>query len=82
VRGFLDNIYHRCKKVNGCLLWQGALDDSGYGIVRRGNKVRPVHHIVYTEETGIKVTNYYIKHSCGHRNCVTVSHMIVKHDRE
>lgn len=46
---FEERLWQRVDKTapNGCWLWLGALNGSGYGAVGRDNKVLRVHRVTY-----------------------------------
>lgn len=60
---------------DGCWLWQGAINDSGYGLVTLNGRRTRVHRLVY-ETLVCKIPKHLvIDHLCRVRNCCNPEHL-------
>lgn len=70
----------------GCLLWTGARNSSGYGLIRVHNYPHLVHRVAWELENGPIGDGMTIDHvwarGCFNRNCANVAHMEVVTSRE
>lgn len=71
----LETILARAKPQGGCLVWQGAKRDNGYGVVSYNNKQRSVHAVVWELTSGSALGDLEIDHSCNNRACVLFAHL-------
>ena len=62
---------------SGCLLWQGALNQRGYGLACRNGRTQGVHRLVYEDVYGPIPSGLTIDHLCRVRSCINVRHMEV-----
>lgn len=68
-------------KVPDCMLWQGSLDEKGYGYTKVGRKKVLVHKYValyypeIPEEVRITRTNWYVVQKCGITICIKPTHL-------
>ena len=62
---------------SGCLIWTGALNDSGYGRVKIGYKFRRAHIVAWEQQHGKVPTGQVIDHLCRVRCCINPDHMEV-----
>lgn len=61
---------------NGCVLWQGSLDNSGYGVVFTGGREWKVHVVSYLIfVAGWIEPGLIIMHSCNVRRCYAPEHL-------
>lgn len=60
---------------NGCLLWTGAKQPSGYGYVRRGGKNIRAHRLVWEHMNGPIPAGAHLLHNCDNKLCVNPIHM-------
>lgn len=66
------------KKPDGCWLWTGAVNQSGYGrfsIERRPNRTMVAHRVSYIEKHGDIPEGLCLDHLCRVRNCVNPAHL-------
>lgn len=63
----------------GCLLWTGARNDAGYGIIHDGPWPRRVHSVAWELENGPVpdglVLDHVYERGCRHRHCASVAHL-------
>ena len=75
------NLEHRLfSKVSpcpnsGCWFWCGAINQSGYGLVRGVYKNEAAHRVVYKMVTGSELEDMELHHKCKNRGCVNPSHL-------
>lgn len=61
---------------SGCLLWTGAVNDSGYGIVGWNYRTQRVHRLVYEIANGpIPKEKPFLRHSCDVPSCCNLAHL-------
>lgn len=58
----------------GCLLWQGAKTQAGYGCYDG-----PVHRMIYRYFVGDIPPEHEVHHTCGTRLCVRPDHLVMLH---
>jgi len=59
----------------GCLLWQGPLQDQGYGTITYQGKRWLAHRLFWTQFYGPIPDGLTIDHLCFIRNCVNIPHL-------
>ena len=73
-----QEILDNCTAVGDCLLWNGAITPSGYGVKKVGKRSYTVNRIMLCIETGeIFDFPYDSCHAecCRNRHCVNVNHL-------
>lgn len=74
-----ERVLARSVRAHECLLWSGAKNPKGYGLVSvvtaDGRKNKPVHRVVYEALRGPIPEGMEIDHLCRVRNCVEISHL-------
>jgi hypothetical protein len=68
----LDRYWAKVLPTDGCWLWTGTHDASGYGRFWLDGRSIPAHHVVRTPLHGLQVD-----HLCRTRNCVRWDHLDV-----
>lgn len=64
--------------TQGCLLWPGAMDGGGYGLLNVRGKQMRVHRIVWEHRHNRPVPDgLMVRHDCGTRLCANGSHLLV-----
>lgn len=65
-----------------CILWRGAKNPKGYGLIRegaRGSRMLRVHRVAWELQVGPIPDGLQIDHvkarGCRHRNCVNLAHL-------
>ena len=62
----------------GCIIWIGALNDSGYGRVKVKNKFKRAHRLAWELKNGSIPHGLVIDHTvCQTRCCINLLHMEV-----
>jgi hypothetical protein len=56
---------------SGCLLWTGAINRGGYGVVGVGSRIEYVHRLMYQWFAGPIPDGYQIDHLCRVRHCAS-----------
>lgn len=59
----------------GCWEWQGALDDSGYGVFMVAGKRHRAHRWMYEREIGPIPDGLQLDHLCRNRACCNPEHL-------
>src|SRR5688572_24296125 len=65
-----------CPDLGPCLLWTGALSDTGYGSIKGDDrKTVAAHRFAWEQEHGPIPADLEPDHLCRVRSCVRVAHM-------
>jgi hypothetical protein len=77
-----DNQYRKDAQT-GCWIWQGALDNRGYGLAR-WNKKRTKAHRVSLLRLGHRIEGLFVCHHCDTPSCVNPEHLFTgtHHDND
>lgn len=67
----------RTVRQGPCLIWTGAVKDTGYGAMWDGQRVVRPHRWIYEQAHGPIPAGADIDHICGNRTCCEVSHLRV-----
>lgn len=59
----------------GCWIWNGAMRNTGYGVMRVGLKVVDVHRAAYTAFLGPIPDKLLVMHRCDVRACCNPEHL-------
>lgn len=61
---------------NDCWIWQGGINNIGYGMMRDGQKMRTVHRVSYEEHNQSSIPSHLIvMHSCDNKLCCNPNHL-------
>ena len=60
---------------SGCIIWLGALNDSGYGRIKIRSRFRRAHRVAWELENGPIPSDLCIDHLCRVRCCINPTHM-------
>lgn len=75
-----ERFYRRVNKTEGCWIWTGKVENSGYGRFQIGGKGSPhvsVHRFAYTLAHGTIPEGMVVMHSCDTPLCVNPAHLSV-----
>lgn len=73
----IEKVLQRVEAVteSGCMIWMGALNDKGYGLVYRNERSLRVHRLVYSYFKGAIPAGLGLDHLCRVRCCVNPDHL-------
>src|SRR5687768_1566985 len=75
-RGSLSvRILAKIVRIDGCWIWQGAIDYGGYGKINVDGKIELVHRVSYTVFNGPIPPGLQLDHLCRNRACVNPAHL-------
>ena len=78
----LDSLKELTQDIDGCHIWQGAVKDNGYGVVRYHNKQEYIHRLMYRLIVGEIPPGTEIDHTCNQRACCNPEHLrVVTHQQ-
>lgn len=68
------------EKFDGCRIWQGAIDDRGFGYAKiGGHQVKvaryvKLYHMERSEEQVLRLKQFRLEPTCGRNICIEPSH--------
>jgi hypothetical protein len=65
----------RSHRVDGCLIWDGAVTTNGYGHMRLAGYDVRVHRLALELATEPRSSRYHALHTCDNRRCIESSHL-------
>lgn len=63
-----------------CKIWPGAVQNNGYGQIRREGKLYLAHRWAYAQATGVSMlslTGQVVRHTCDTRLCIEPDHLVL-----
>lgn len=73
----LDRVMSKTRPENGCLVWTGALDRDGYGVIQFAGKQCRAPRVAYALRFGPIAPALTVDHLCRNRSCVNPAHLEV-----
>jgi len=78
----LDRTFHTIQ-TDGCWIWKGTINNSGYGILTYNRKSIPAHRWYYEYYKNRTVPDHLeLDHLCKNRSCVNPDHVEVVTHKE
>lgn len=70
-------------KFDGCLIWQGKIDDNGHGYTKYDGKKVLVHtfiaqHHNKNDVAALNLHKFRVEQTCGHTICCESTHLVFK----
>lgn len=59
----------------GCLIWTGATNQGGYGVITHKGKSRSTHRTLYELKAGPIPKDHHLDHLCRVRRCINPHHL-------
>ena len=77
-----DRLWSRVQKTDTCWLWQGPVNESGYGVISTGGReglLLRTHRLAYELLVGPIPEGMHLDHvwdrGCRHKNCCNQAHL-------
>lgn len=70
-----ESFERRTEQVGGCVVWVGAKNNHGYGVLRRNGKNFYAHRYAFERSVGPIPEGFHIDHTCHNPPCVNPDHL-------
>ena len=75
-RPLAERLYEKTRRDGDCLIWTGAVANSGYGRIGTGvRRTSQVHRVAYELAKGPIPEGFHVDHTCNQRLCVNPAHL-------
>ena len=71
----IDKFFASIKSTSDCWLWNGIINDGGYGVLQAKDKNIRAHRIAYELFIGEIPSGLHLDHLCRVRHCVNPTHL-------
>lgn len=72
-----DRLMKRVAKSDGCWLWNGGVNPTGYGMINVEGKPRLTHRVSWTVHNGPIPDGMFVLHRCDTPLCVRPDHLFL-----
>jgi hypothetical protein len=69
--------WRHVEKTDGCWLWTGKANVSGYGVINLNTRTMFAHRFLWTETHGPIPDGLYLCHHCDTPRCVNPAHLFL-----
>lgn len=76
IESLKKRLFKRCSIQGDCMIWDGCLNEKGYGIINAGREIGTLltHRASWLIKHG-SLPEKLILHACDVRNCVNINHL-------
>lgn len=75
-----DRFFSHVRKTHSCWIWEGNLNDLGYGRVKVCGRLRAAHRVAYELEVGPIPPGFAVWRLCDDPACVRPDHHELRRD--